>query len=113
MAPAAANQNNQDNRPSKGKFTGPCFHCQTPRHRAVYCPGVTFKSCGQQGHSKKVCPHNTQQQPQANPQEPYKQCVGCHAQGVLLWTCPKCAPVLQALGNGLAGPLAGQQQSQM
>ncbi|CAB0038699.1 unnamed protein product [Trichogramma brassicae] len=94
------------------KFAGPLFPLpDTPGNRAAYCPRVTCQICGQQGHNKKVCPNSPPQQSHVNQDEPQKQCVGCHAQGVLLWTCPKCAPVLQALGNGLAGPLAGQQQS--
>ncbi|CAB0040663.1 unnamed protein product [Trichogramma brassicae] len=59
--PAAAKQ---PVRQPKGKFAGPCFHCQTPGHRAAYCPGVTCQICGQQGHSKKVCPNSPPQQSQ-------------------------------------------------
>ncbi|CAB0038702.1 unnamed protein product [Trichogramma brassicae] len=30
-----------------------CFHCQTPGHRAAYCPGVTCQICGHQGLARK------------------------------------------------------------
>uniref|UniRef100_A0ABD2WYZ9 CCHC-type domain-containing protein n=1 Tax=Trichogramma kaykai TaxID=54128 RepID=A0ABD2WYZ9_9HYME len=41
----------------KGKFSGPCFNCQTPGYRAANCPHKICTICKQNGHGQNACPN--------------------------------------------------------
>ncbi|CAB0031880.1 unnamed protein product [Trichogramma brassicae] len=115
--PVQASTNTGANSPGndrpKGKFSGPCFNCQTPGHRAANCPHKVCVICKQNGHAQNACPN----QPMAPTSSTVSQagtekCQLCGRAGFTVLTCPQCLPLITAMGNARSGLLGGPQQPQ-
>ncbi|KAL7294489.1 hypothetical protein TKK_0012482 [Trichogramma kaykai] len=112
---ASANAGNDSpgiDRP-KGKFSGPCFNCQTPGHHAANCPHKICTICKQNGHGQNACPNKPiAPPPNAGSQACTEKCQMCGQAGFTVLTCPQCMPLITAVGNARSGLLGGPQQPQ-
>uniref|UniRef100_A0ABD2WNL9 Endonuclease n=1 Tax=Trichogramma kaykai TaxID=54128 RepID=A0ABD2WNL9_9HYME len=93
---ASANAGNDSpgiDRP-KGKFSGPCFNCQTPGHHAANCPHKICTICKQNGHGQNACPNKPiAPPPNAGSQACTEKCQMCGQAGFTVLTCPQSAPI--------------------